>query len=84
MQSGGQGPASSQMRNRRRENASGLEKAQETRQGDQMLYGIAIVLGVLWLLGLVTGYTAGYFIHILLVIAIAMVVFNAIQGRRPV
>ncbi|HSO59417.1 MAG TPA: lmo0937 family membrane protein [Desulfobacterales bacterium] len=49
-----------------------------------MLYTIALVLGVLWLLGLVTGYTAGYFIHILLVIAVAMVVINLIQGRRSV
>jgi len=46
-----------------------------------MLYTIALVLGVLWLLGLVTGYTAGYFIHILLVIAVAMVVINLIQGE---
>jgi hypothetical protein len=49
-----------------------------------MLYTVAFVLGVLWLLGLVTGYTAGYFIHILLVIAVAMVVINLIQGRRSV
>ena len=49
-----------------------------------MLYTIALVLGVLWLLGLMTGYTAGYFIHILLVVAVVMVMFNLIQGRRPV
>jgi uncharacterized membrane protein (Fun14 family) len=49
-----------------------------------MLYTIALVLGVLWLLGLMTGYTAGYFIHILLVVAVVMVLFNLIQGRRPV
>jgi len=49
-----------------------------------MLYTIALILGVLWLLGLVTGYTAGYFIHILLVVAVVMVLFNLIQGRRPV
>ena len=49
-----------------------------------MLYTIALVLGVLWLLGLMTGYTAGYFIHILLVVAVVMVLFNLIQGRKPV
>jgi hypothetical protein len=37
---------------------------------------------VLWLLGVVTGYTAGYFIHILLVMAVVMVLLNLIQGRR--
>jgi len=49
-----------------------------------MLYTIALVLGVLWVLGLVTGYTAGYFIHILLVVAVVMVLLNLIQGRRPI
>ena len=49
-----------------------------------MLYTIAIVLGVLWVLGLVTGYTAGYFIHILLVVAVVMVLLNLIEGRRSI
>ena len=49
-----------------------------------MLYTIALVLGVLWLLGLVTGYTAGYYIHILLVVAVIMVLLNLIQGRRSI
>ncbi len=49
-----------------------------------MLYTIALVLGVLWLLGLATGYTAGYFIHILLVVAVVMVLLNLIQGRRSI
>jgi Family of unknown function (DUF5670) len=49
-----------------------------------MLYTIALVLGVLWLLGLVTGYTAGYYIHILLVVAVVMVLLNIIQGRRSI
>ena len=49
-----------------------------------MLYTIAGILGVLWLLGLVTGYTAGYFIHILLVVAVVMVLLNLFQGRRSV
>ncbi len=47
-----------------------------------MLYTIALVLGVMWLLGMVTGYTAGYFIHILLIVAVVMVLLNLIQGRR--
>ena len=49
-----------------------------------MLYTIAVVLIVLWLLGLVTGTTIGGFIHILLVIAIIMVLVNVISGRRTV
>ncbi len=47
-----------------------------------MLYTIAVVLVVLWLLGLVTSYTMGGFIHILLVLAIVAVMFNVISGRR--
>jgi hypothetical protein len=49
-----------------------------------MLYTIAVVLIALWLLGLVTSYTMGGLIHVLLVIAIIMVLVNVIQGRRPV
>jgi hypothetical protein len=47
-----------------------------------MLWTIAVVLAVLWLLGLVSSYTMGGFIHILLVLAIIVVVINVIQGRR--
>ena len=47
-----------------------------------MLYTIAVVLLILWLFGLVTAYTLGGFIHILLVVAIIMVVANLISGRR--
>jgi hypothetical protein len=49
-----------------------------------MLYTLAVVLLILWLLGLVTSYTMGGFIHILLVIAIVMVLLNVISGRRVV
>jgi hypothetical protein len=49
-----------------------------------MLWTIAFILIVLWLLGLVSGYTMGNFIHILLVIAIIIVLVRVIQGRRPV
>jgi hypothetical protein len=47
-----------------------------------MLWTIAVILIVLWLLGLVTSYTMGGIIHILLVIAIIVVVVGFIQGRR--
>jgi hypothetical protein len=47
-----------------------------------MLYTIAAVLVILWLLGIVSGYTMGSFIHILLVIAVIMILLNVIQGRR--
>jgi hypothetical protein len=47
-----------------------------------MLYTIAVVLLILWLLGLVTSYTIGGFIHILLVVAIIMVLLRVINGRR--
>jgi Family of unknown function (DUF5670) len=47
-----------------------------------MLEAIAIILLVLWLLGMVSGYTVGSFIHILLVIAIVIVLLRVIQGRR--
>ena len=47
-----------------------------------MLQMIAVVLIVLWLLGLVSSYTMGGFIHILLVVAIIVILLNVIQGRR--
>jgi len=49
-----------------------------------MLYTIALVLVILWLLGLVTGTTMGGFIHVLLVIAIVVVLLRVISGRKPV
>jgi hypothetical protein len=48
-----------------------------------MLYAIAVFLVVLWLLGLVSSYTMGGFIHILLVIAIVVVLLRVIRGRKP-
>jgi hypothetical protein len=47
-----------------------------------MLYTIAVILIVLWLLGLVTSYTMGGFVHILLVVALIMIVINLVSGRR--
>lgn len=49
-----------------------------------MLYTIAVVLLILWLLGLVTSYTIGGFIHVLLVIAIVVVLLRVISGRKPI
>lgn len=48
-----------------------------------MLYTIAVILVILWLLGLVTSYTIGGFIHLLLVIAIIVVLVRVITGRTP-
>jgi len=48
-----------------------------------MLWTIALVLLVLWALGLVSSYTMGGFIHILLVVAVVVVLVRIIQGRRP-
>ncbi|SPF53358.1 conserved exported hypothetical protein [Candidatus Desulfosporosinus infrequens] len=47
-----------------------------------MLWTIVVILGILWLLGMVTSYTAGGLIHLLLVIAVIIVVINLISGRR--
>ncbi|MFA4827656.1 MAG: lmo0937 family membrane protein [Thermodesulfovibrionales bacterium] len=49
-----------------------------------MLWTIAVILIILWVLGLVSSYTIGGLIHVLLVIAIVVVLLRIIQGRRPV
>ncbi|PYU00479.1 MAG: lmo0937 family membrane protein [Acidobacteria bacterium] len=49
-----------------------------------MLWTIFVVLLVLWLLGMVSSYTLGGYIHLLLILAIAVVLIRVIQGRRPV
>jgi hypothetical protein len=49
-----------------------------------LLMTIGVVLLILWLLGLVTSYTLGGFIHILLILAIIVILVRIIQGRRPV
>jgi hypothetical protein len=48
-----------------------------------MLETIAVILIVLWLLGFVSSYTMGGFVHILLVIAVVVIVIRVLQGRRP-
>ena len=47
-----------------------------------MLYTVAVILLVLWLLGMVSSFTLGGFIHVLLVVAVIVVLFNLISGRR--
>ena len=49
-----------------------------------MLYTIAVILLVMWLLGLVSGYTIGAFIHVLLVIAIVLFLVGLVSGRRTI
>jgi hypothetical protein len=49
-----------------------------------MLWTICVILLVMWLLGMVSSYTMGGFLHILLFLAIAVVLINVIQGRRAV
>ena len=49
-----------------------------------MLWTIFILLLILWLLGMVTSYTLGGFIHILLILALATVLIRIIQGRNPI
>ena len=49
-----------------------------------MLQTIAVLLLVMWLLGFVSSYTMGGFLHLLLVLAIAVVLIRVIQGRRPI
>jgi len=48
-----------------------------------MLYTVAVILLVLWLLGMVSAYTMGGFIHVLLVVAVIMVLLRVISGRSP-
>jgi len=57
---------------------------EQLRKENVMLETIAIILLVLWLLGLVSSYTIGGFIHILLIAAIVIVLIRVIQGRRVV
>jgi len=59
-----------------------LRAAPAQNGGKDMLETIALILIVLWLLGLVSSYTIGGFIHLLLVVAIILVLLRVIQGRR--
>ena len=69
-------PISAFMRRRTKQVRTSIER-------EYMLWTIFVILLVLWLLGLVSSYTLGGFIHILLVIAVVVLIINLIQGRRP-
>jgi hypothetical protein len=56
----------------------------QSNERKNMLYTIALILIVLWLLGLVSGYAIGGFIHVLLVIAVIMILVNLISGRKAI
>jgi hypothetical protein len=58
------------------------EAPPNSTKGINMLWTIFVILLVLWLLGLVSSYTMGGFIHILLVIAVVILILNLIQGRK--
>jgi len=63
---------------------SKYKEPERSGREDQMMWTIAVVLLVLWALGLVSSYTMGGFIHILLVIAIVVVLLRVIQGKKIV
>jgi hypothetical protein len=56
----------------------------ENEEGKTLLWTIFVILLVLWLLGMVSSYTLGGYIHLLLILAIAVVLIRVIQGRRPI
>jgi hypothetical protein len=66
----------------RRSYCAGHRRKMDNERVHSMLYTIAVVLVIMWLLGLVTSYTMGGFIHILLVVAVIMILVNLISGRR--
>ena len=63
-------------------NQSIHQRKTETRPPHAMLYTLAVILIIAWLLGIVSGYTMGNFIHILLVVAIIMILVRLIQGKK--
>jgi hypothetical protein len=67
-----------------RHHQSVVNKDRTKEENMDLLWTLAVILLVLWLLGLVTSYTLGGFIHILLVVALIVVLIRVIQGRRPV
>jgi hypothetical protein len=69
------------------ENARGHSREHRSAQAAKekaMLYTIAVILLILWLLGFVSGYTIGAFIHVLLVIALVLLLVQFVSGRRVV
>ena len=68
----------------RRDALTRVAELDEPRREVNMLWTIFVILIVMWLLGMVSSYTLGGFIHLLLLLAIAVVLINIIQGRRPI
>jgi hypothetical protein len=64
--------------------ARGVRVEEQEKGKTTMLYTVAVVLIVLWLLGFVSAYTLGGFIHILLVIAVVLILVRVISGRQPI
>jgi len=60
-----------------------LERDGKNERIVAMLWTLALILVVLWLLGIITSYTVGGLIHLLLVVALVVVVIRLLQGRRP-
>jgi hypothetical protein len=67
-----------------RQSTTGRSPSLRPRKDNPMLMTVAVILIVLWLLGMVTSYTMGGLIHILLVVAIIVILIRVIQGRRVV
>jgi hypothetical protein len=64
--------------------ALAMKKREQEKRNENVLWTIFVILLVLWLLGLVTSYTLGGFIHILLILAVVVLVINLVQGRRVI
>jgi len=67
-----------------RDSLNWAESRLKVRKGGFMLWTIFVILLILWVLGLVSSYTFGGFIHILLVIAVVILIINLVQGRKVV
>ncbi len=65
-------------------NLRGTGVANSPHEEEAMLWTIFVILVIMWLLGMVSSYTLGGFLHLLLVLAIAVVLIRIIQGRRPI
>jgi hypothetical protein len=63
---------------------AGTYIAQQITGGKEMLYTLAVILLIAWILGLVGTYTIGAFVHVLLVVAIVLFIVGLVSGRRPV
>ena len=59
-----------------------MMRALSGREEDSMLWTIFVILTIMWLLGMVSSYTLGGYVHLLLILAIVVLLINVIQGRR--